>query len=74
MNNDLIGWLATAVFMISYMVKSPANLRRIQAVASCLWLAYGVLIHSLPMIVANFLVAAVALYSSLRSAKSNRPV
>ncbi len=74
MKYDLIGWLATAVFMTSYLAKSPVGLRRIQAVASCLWLTYGLMIHSVPMVVANFLVAVVALYSSFRSAKSNRPV
>jgi uncharacterized protein with PQ loop repeat len=74
MKNDWIGWLATAVFMTSYMSKSPAMLRRIQALASCLWLTYGVVIHSVPMIVANTLVAVVAFYSSFKSAKSSRPV
>jgi uncharacterized protein with PQ loop repeat len=72
--SDWIGWLATAVFMTSYLSKNPAMLRRIQALASCLWLTYGVVIHSMPMIVANALVAVVALYSSFKSAKSNRPV
>jgi hypothetical protein len=74
MKGDWIGWLATIVFMTSYMSKSPAALRRIQALASCLWLTYGVVIHSVPMIVANALVAAVALYSSFSAAKSNRSV
>jgi uncharacterized protein with PQ loop repeat len=74
MKGDWIGWLATTVFMTSYLSKSPAMLRRIQALASCLWLTYGVVIHSVPMIVANALVAVVALYSSFKTAKSNRPV
>jgi hypothetical protein len=72
--SDWIGWLATVVFMTSYLSKSPALLRRIQALASCLWLTYGIMIHSMPMIVANALVAAVALYSSFSASKSNRPV
>ncbi len=74
MKNDWIGWLATAVFMTSYLSKNPAMLRRIQALASCLWLTYGVVIHSVPMIVANALVAVVAFYSSFKSAKSSSPV
>jgi hypothetical protein len=73
MKGDWIGWLATIVFMTSYISKSPALLRRIQALASCLWLTYGVVIHSVPMIVANALVAAVALYSCLSAAKYNPP-
>ncbi|HXO85847.1 MAG TPA: hypothetical protein VN803_10040 [Gemmatimonadales bacterium] len=63
---DLIGWLATAVFMVSYFVKGPVQLRRVQGVAAVLWALYGVMIHSLPVIVANILVAATAIASSLR--------
>ena len=64
MKADWIGWLATAVFMTSYLSKRPAMLRRIQAGAAGLWTLYGVLIHALPIIVANVLVAAVAFGSS----------
>ncbi len=42
-------------------------LRRIQAGAACLWIAYGVALHSFPVVVANVIVAAAALYSSLRA-------
>jgi hypothetical protein len=64
---DWIGWIATAIFASSYFCKQPASLRRIQALAALLWIGYGVLIHALPIIVANLIVAAVALYSSFRS-------
>jgi uncharacterized protein with PQ loop repeat len=63
---DWVGWLATAVFMTSYIPKRMTTLRRIQAAAACLWALYGVLIHSLPVIVANVLVATVAIASSFR--------
>jgi hypothetical protein len=63
---DWIGWLATAVFMVSYFVKGPIQLRRVQGVAAGLWALYGVLIHSLPVIVANILVAGVAIASSIK--------
>jgi len=66
MKPDLIGWLATAVFMVSYIVKGPVRLRRVQGVAAGLWALYGVLIHSLPVIVANILVASVAIASSIK--------
>jgi hypothetical protein len=74
MKSDWIGWLATAVFMTSYLSKSPAGLRRIQGLASCLWMTYGIVIHAVPMIVANALVAVVAFYSSFSAAKSKTPV
>ena len=65
---DWIGWIATATFASSYFFKRPEMLRRIQALAALLWIGYGVMIHALPVIVANLVVAAVALYSSLRPA------
>jgi hypothetical protein len=63
---DWLGWFATAVFLTSYFTKQPATLRRIQGLAACLWAVYGILIHSLPVVVANVLVAGVALASSFR--------
>ncbi len=65
---DWIGWLATAVFLVSYFTKQPTSLRRVQGVAAILWALYGVLIHALPVIVANLLVAAAATLSSFRKA------
>ena len=64
--SDWIGWLATAVFMTSYFARGPIALRRIQGVAALLWALYGVAIHALPVIAANVLVAAVAVWTSLR--------
>ena len=61
---DALGWLATAVFLASYSRKSQHALRLTQAAAALLWVLYGVLLHALPIIVANLLVAAVAAYSS----------
>ena len=68
---DWIGWVATAIFASSYFCKRPGTLRRIQALASLLWIGYGLLIHALPVIVANLVVAGVALYSSFRSPAVN---
>jgi hypothetical protein len=61
---DWIGWVASAIFASSYFARQPITLRRIQALAALLWMAYGILIHALPIIVANLVVAAMALYSS----------
>lgn len=63
---DWIGWVATATFAGSYFCKQPAALRRVQALAALLWIGYGALIRSLPVVVANVVVAVVALCSSLR--------
>jgi hypothetical protein len=67
---DWIGWVATATFASSYFCKRPATLRRVQGLAALLWLTYGLLIHALPVIVANVVVAALAIFSSFRPAES----
>ncbi len=59
-----IGWVATAVFAVSYLYKDQTALRRIQAAAAVLWLVYGALIGAMPVVVANLIVAGVALWSS----------
>lgn len=65
-----IGWVATAAFAGSYFCKKPETLRRVQALAALLWIGYGVLIHALPVIVANLVVAAIAVYSSFRNTRA----
>ena len=65
---DAIGWTATALFAASYFCKEPATLRRTQALAALVWIAYGVALHSAPVIVANVVVASLAAWSSLATA------
>lgn len=69
---SMLGWIATAVFTCSYLTKKPSTLRILQAIAAALWIVYGVLIHAMPVVVANALVAAAALYSTFRS-RSTQP-
>jgi hypothetical protein len=59
-----IGWVATAVFAASYACRNPSTLRRVQAAAAMLWLAYGWAIGAAPVVVANLIVAGAALVSS----------
>ena len=61
---DSIGWLATAIVVCSYFFKRQVVLRRIQSVGALAWLAYGALIHSWPVMVANVIVAGAAIGSS----------
>jgi hypothetical protein len=67
---DAIGWVATAVFTASYFFRRPTLLRRVQACAALLWLGYGVVIRSSPVIVANALVAAAAVVSEFTQFRS----
>ena len=66
---DCLGWLATALFAASYLSKSSRSMRRVQASAALLWVGYGVWMKALPIIVANVLVAAMAVYSDWKRAR-----
>ena len=63
---EALGWTATAVFSASYFFRRQAALRRIQAAAACLWIAYGVAIQARPVVIANVIVAVAALVSVAR--------
>ncbi len=69
---DAIGWVATALFAASYFCKEPAALRRTQALAALVWIAYGVALPAAPVIVANLVVASLALWSSWAPARKPR--
>jgi hypothetical protein len=63
---DGIGWIATAIFGVSYFVRRPAAMRLVQAAASLCWIVYGVRLHAVPIIVANLIVTSLALFSAWR--------
>jgi hypothetical protein len=64
MNNlEWVGWIATAVFASSYFCKSPGMLRKVQAGAALMWIAYGMTLHALPVVVSNAVVLTIALFS-----------
>ena len=63
---DSLGWAATAVFVGSYFTRMSL-LTRVQMVGALMWIAYGVLQHALPVVVANLLVFAAAGWTAQRS-------
>ncbi len=66
-----LGWMATALFAASYFSKTSRAMRRLQASAAFLWVAYGIWMNALPIIVANVIVAALAVYSDWKQARSS---
>ena len=66
---EYLGWLATAVFVGSYLCKGSDTLKRVQMIGALMWVLYGVLIRATPVVAANLLVvgaAGWALYSQQR--------
>ena len=62
--SDWVGWLATALFAVSYHFRDQRTLRWVQALAAVLWVVYGLARHAMPVVIANLLVAGMAVYSS----------
>ncbi|MDE2262850.1 MAG: hypothetical protein KGL45_10030 [Gammaproteobacteria bacterium] len=63
---DTMGWIATAVFVASYFFSRPAVLRGLQMLGAALWIAFGVLIASKPVIASNILVFSAAAWTLVR--------
>ena len=70
--SDVIGWLATAIFAVSYFVRSPVAMRWVQAGAAVCWMIYGILVHATPVIAANLIVVTLAAYTAWRSGPLRR--
>lgn len=62
---DLIGWVASAVFAVSYLFKDQRTLRWVQAGAALLWMSYGIALNAKPVIVANAVLVIMALVSTV---------
>jgi hypothetical protein len=69
---QILGWVATAVFVGSYFFVRPAALRAVQMVGATLWIVYGFLIEATPVIAANALVFAAAAWTWF-AARGSRP-
>ena len=70
---EILGWIATAVFVASYFFSRPGLLRAVQMGGAALWVLYGFLIGAIPVIAANVLVLTAAAWTLVRS-KATRDV
>lgn len=66
---DLVGWMATVVFVSSYFLDA-VKLRRMQMLGAVLWAAYGLLLGATPVIVTNVLVLLAAGWTGRRRARA----
>jgi hypothetical protein len=66
---DSLGWVATALFALSYFAKDRHNLLVLQIVAASVWIGYGLLLGAAPVVVANVVVAGAAAFTVIRARK-----
>ena len=58
---DIIGWVATAFTLLSFMATKMSLLRLINFVGCAFWIAYGILDKKNPIIVTNVVIATIHL-------------
>lgn len=63
------GWLATTVVVSSFLFANPTTLRIVQIFGAMLWLSYGAMIDSLPVVAANALIVSAATLTILLRAR-----
>jgi hypothetical protein len=66
---EWLGWTATAVFVGSYLCRTSGRLRMIQMAGAALWMIYGALISSMPVMASNTLVLVAAAWTLMQSTK-----
>ena len=69
---DWVGWLATGLFGISYLCKRELHLLWVQAAGASVWMTYGIVLRSPPLIVANVIVATMAAQKAIRTWRQER--
>ena len=47
---DIIGWIATALVILSFMINDMLRLRFVNLIGAAFWLAYGIVDLSLSLI------------------------
>lgn len=57
-----LGYVATIVTLISMMVKDMVFLRVINSVGCLLWIGYGLLTESIPVLIVNSVILGIHIY------------
>lgn len=69
---EIIGYLASAITVISFLMKNVIQLRIVNLTACLMFIFYGVMIGSWPVVIVNSVVAAVNIYFILKYKIQNK--
>ena len=65
MNNtvvEIIGYLAMALLVLSFLFKNVVKLRVINTVACLFFVVYGLLLHAYPIAISNAIIIGINIY------------
>lgn len=73
---EIMGYLAMAILMISFLFKDLTKLRLINSVACGLFVTYGFMLEpmSIPIIVSNAFILCVNIYYLTKGQKKETPI
>ncbi|MEY3209406.1 MAG: hypothetical protein RL064_1437 [Bacteroidota bacterium] len=66
---EVLGWVATAVVLLSFTVQDMRKLRMVNLVGCLLWIGYGFILMSKPVIFVNISIALVHSYWLIKNRK-----
>lgn len=70
--SELVGYAASAGVLISFLMKKMLPLRMINIVGCSLFIVYGCMINSLPIIITNTAICLVHAYYLAKLTKENQ--
>jgi uncharacterized protein with PQ loop repeat len=73
-NVEYLGFLATLLVVASFLFQNIVLIRGVNALGAAVWIAYGVLIGSLPVVALNAVVICIQLVQMLRVRKKEDPI
>jgi hypothetical protein len=69
---EIIGYLASALVVASFAMKSVVRLRIVSLIGSVVFVVYGVMLGSIPLIITNAAAAALNLWNLRREFRADR--
>jgi Flp pilus assembly protein protease CpaA len=66
---DILGWIATAVVVVSFAIQDVRKLRIINMLGSMLWIVYGFLKQDNPIIFVNISIMLMHIYWFIKNKK-----
>ena len=67
---EILGWIATAVVLLSFTVQDMRKLRLVNLIGCFLWIGYGFILMSKPVIFVNISIAFIHSYWFIKNKKS----
>jgi len=56
---EILGYIATVIVLSSFLMKKMTNLRVLNSIGACLFIVYGLLISSGPVVLTNSLILSI---------------